>query len=353
MPVAKPRVLYIPWDNPIHDSDAWATLNENFELVNYDFETVEEYITELQKPNCGKVGKIDAVCRSAWLKSNPFIHHYILRDDPVKLLPSSVKIVVQSGHGYDIVDVDYLSSRDIVFCNSPDSCSRATADAGIYLVLSSFRYFTYAEHCVRTPGKYYDSQEIANIGEDPNGKTLGIIGLGDIGVLVAKTCGSLGMNIIYNNRSKKPDLEKQVEGIKFCSTADELFAQADCIFIACPYTSETRHLINFESFSKMKPHVRLVNIARGPIVQEAAMIDALETGQLIGAGLDVHEFEPKIHEKLLANWKITLTPHTGVCTRDSFQNFEKKCVKNLMQFFYQNEKPHTIVNGDVYDRLRK
>lgn len=348
----KPRVLYIPWDNPVHDKDAWKTLNENFELVIYNFNTIQEYMEELKKPNYGKIGPIDAICRSTWLKSSPFLHHYILRDEAVKLLPKSCKIVVQSGHGYDIVDVDYLSSKGVVFCNSPNSCSRATADVGVYLILSSFRYLTLAEHCLRTPGKYYDSQTISNIAEDPNGKTLGIVGLGDIGVLVAQVCKALGMKIIYHNRSSKPYLEEKIGGdVKYCSTLDDLLGEADCVLILCPFTPETKHLINTEAFKKMKSKVRLVNIARGPIVEEAAVIDALERGQLVGAGFDVHEFEPKIHEQLLANWRITLTPHSGACTQDSFRNFEKKCVKNLMQFFYNREKPHTIINGDVYDNL--
>lgn len=348
----KPRVLYIPWDNPVHDEEAWKTLNENFELVIYDFNTVEEYMEELKKPNFGKIGPIDAICRSTWLKSSPYIHHYILRGEPIRLLPETCKIVVQSGHGYDIVDVDYLTSRNVVFCNSPDSCSRATADVGVYLVLSAFRYLTFAEHCLRTPGAYYDSQVISNIGEDPNNKTLGIIGLGDIGVLTAQVCKALGMNIIYHNRSAKPHLETMIPGgAKYCSTIDELFGEADCIFVACPYTSETKHLIDFQAFKKMKSRVRIVNIARGPIVEEAAIIDALERGQLVGAGFDVHEFEPKIHEKLISNWKITLTPHVGVCARESFQNFERKCVNNLMQFFYEKKTPHSIVNSSVYEKL--
>ncbi|CDR47117.1 CYFA0S29e00166g1_1 [Cyberlindnera fabianii] len=346
MVATKPRVLYVPWDNPVHDEEAWKTLNDNFDLIIYDFDTVEEYMDELRKPGHGRIGYIDAICRSTWLKSNPYIHHYILRDEAVRLLPDSCKLICQSGHGFDIVDVEYLTSRNVVFCNSPDSCTRATADVGVFLILNAFRYLTLAEHCVRTPGKYYDSQEIANIADDPNGKTLGIVGLGDIGILVAKTCQSLGMRVVYHNRKNK-----NIEGMEYCATVDELFAQADCIFIACPYTPQTHHLVNEESFKKMKPKVRIVNIARGPIVKESAVIDAIERNQLVGAGFDVHEFEPKIDERLLNNWKITLTPHIGVCTRDSFQNFEKKCVKNMMQFFYQQEKPHTAVNPEVYDKL--
>lgn len=339
----KPRILYIPWDKPIHHKESWELVNEKFEIVTYDFDTVHEYIEELKKPNHGKIGNIEAVLRSTWLKSSPYVHHYILRDEAVRLLPQSVKIVVQSGHGYDIVDVEYLSSRGIIFCNSPDSCSRATADIATYLILASFRYTSYAEHCVRS-GHYYDSQELAQIADDPSGNTLGIIGLGDIGKLVTQACQAIGMKVIYHNRSRKAEIENDFQegSLTYYKDFDDFLAQSDCILVLCPYTKETRHLISFEAFKKMKPKVRLVNIARGPIVHEAAVIDALERGQLVGAGFDVHEFEPKIHERLLNNWKITLLPHLGAVSRASWRKFEKKCVDNLIEYFYGAGKPNAV-----------
>lgn len=344
----KPRVLYVPCNTRVHDDWAWKTANEKFELITYDFDTIEDYMDELRKPDHGRIGYIEAVLRPTWLKAEPYVNHFILRDEPVRLLPESVKIIVQSGHGYDIVDVDYLSSRNILFCNSPDSCSRATADIGTLLVINAFRYAQYAEHCVRS-GQYSKAAEMATQADDPNGHTLGIIGLGDIGQLVAKSCQALGMKTIYHNRSRKPHIENQFpEGsLTFFEKFDDFLAEADCVFVLCPYTKETRHLINFDTFKKMKSKVRLVNIARGPIVEEAAVIDAFERGQLVGAGFDVHEFEPHIHEKLLNNWKVSLLPHFGVVSQASWKNFEKLCVTNLLDYFYGDGTPKTVVNKEL------
>lgn len=346
----KPRILYVPWDKPVHHEEAWKLVNEKFDIVTYDFDSVEEYMAELQKPQHGKIGNIDAVFRPTWLKSSPYVHHYILRGDAVGLLPSSVKIVVQSGHGYDIVDVDYLTSRGILFCNSPDSCSRATADIGILLIISSFRYTTYAEHCVRS-GNYYGSQELAQIAEDPNGHTLGIIGLGTIGRLVAKSCQSLGMKTIYHNRTRKPEIERDFpeNSMVYYESFKEFLSKADCILVLCAYNHQSRHMINFEAFKYMKPKVRLVNIARGPIVEEAAVIDALKRGQLVGAGFDVHEFEPKISDQLLNNWKITLLPHLGAVSQTSWRNFEQKCVDNIIEYFYGGGRPNAI-NSELLEK---
>lgn len=341
----KPRVLYIPCDGAIHDDEAWKTANEKFNLITYDFSTVEEYMDELKKPHHGRIGYIEAILRPTWLKAHPYVHHYLFRGEAVRLLPESVRIIVQSGHGYDIVDVEYLSSRNIIFCNSPDSCSRATADIGTLLIINSFRYTNYAEHCVRS-GNYYQAAELASEADDPNGYTLGIIGLGDIGQLVAKSCQTLGMKTIYHNRSRKPHIEKlfPLGSLTYYESFDQFLAEADCILVLCPYTKDTRHLINKDTFKKMKSNVRLVNIARGPIVEEAAVIDALERGQLVGAGFDVHEFEPKIHETLLNNWKVTLLPHFGVVSKASWRKFERVCVNNLVSYFFGDGNPNTAVN---------
>ena len=175
--------------------------NEKFDVVTYNFGTTEEYELELAKPNHGSIGPIDAICRSTWLKADPYLNHFLFRDDLARKLPDSVKIIVSSGHGHDIVDVNYLSERGVIFCNSPDSCSRSTADVGVYLILSAFRYLTFAEKCVRTPGEYFKYRDIIKVSRDPKGNCLGIIGIGDIGIKVAEVCKALGMNIIYHNLS--------------------------------------------------------------------------------------------------------------------------------------------------------
>ncbi|WEJ96920.1 D-mandelate dehydrogenase [Yamadazyma tenuis] len=350
MTIKKPRILYVPCDQEVHDDQAWKTVYENFEIVVYDFDTIEDYMNELKKPDHGKIGFIDAVFRPTWLKGSPYLEHYILRGEPVRLLPKSVKLCVQSGHGYDIVDIDYLSSRNIIFCNSPDCCSRATADVGTLLVLNSFRYASFAENCVRTRN-YYASMDFSTLADDPEGHTLGIIGLGDIGKLVAKSCQSFGMKTIYHNRTQRRELEAEFpeDSMVFYPDFDEFLAHTDCILVMCPYTEKTKHMISFDTFKRMKIQVRIVNIARGPIVQEEAIIDALERGQLVGGGFDVHEFEPKIHEKLLSDWRITLLPHWGAVSRASWKKFERNCVQNMMDYFYGDGKPKTAVNKQLFE----
>ncbi|GME82381.1 unnamed protein product [Ambrosiozyma monospora] len=150
------------------------------------------------------------------------------------------------------------------------------------------------------------------------------------------------MNIVYFGRSRKVEYEKQIPGLKFYDNLNDMLAVTDCLFVACPLNERTRHLINFESFKHMKDKVRLVNIARGPIVENEAVIDALERGQLVGAGFDVYEFEPEVDQRLIDNYKVTLLPHIGVSSKDSFKAFERKCVDNLVKYFYTNGKPEAV-----------
>ncbi len=352
--VNRPKILYIPTNDPIHDEWAWKTLNENFDIINYDFDTIDDYIKEVSKPNNGSLEGIKAICRSTNQLGLPYKTHLLFKGEAVKHTPKSVEIIVQSGHGFDVADIDYLTNEKIVFCNSPSSCDRATADVGVYLILSAFRYLTFAENCVRTH-QYDLSQDIIQRAQNPEGKILGIIGLGDIGYKVARAAAALGMKIVYNSRSRKPDLEQKLrfitedEEVTYYKDIKDLYAASDCIFISCPYTKETHHLINSNSFKLMKSKVRIVNVARGPIVSEKDVIEAIKSGQLIGAAFDVHEFEPKIDEELLKNYNVTLLPHVAVASRDSFEEFERKCVKNLMEYFYGSGIPNTPVNPRVLD----
>ncbi|GME73154.1 unnamed protein product [Ambrosiozyma monospora] len=343
MTTSKPKILYIPVENPIHDETAWKTLNEKFDLVYYDGPSTDDWIKELDNPQ-SKFQGIQAICRSTWLRGQPYKSHLIFRGEPVRHLPDSVKIIVQSAHGYNNVDVDYLTSRGILFCNSPNSCSIATADVGTTLVLQSFRYFTHCQNIARSgdPQIFNTGRALGHIADNPRGKTLGVVGLGNIGFLTAKACHAMGMNIVYYGRSRKAKYEKQMSGLKFYDNLNGMLAVTDCVLISCPLTEHTRHLINFDSFKHMKDKVRLVNIARGPIVENEAVIDALERGQLVGAGFDVYEFEPEVDPRLIDNYRVTLLPHVGVASQDSFKAFERKCVDNLVKYFYTNEPPQAV-----------
>ncbi|GMG49683.1 unnamed protein product [Ambrosiozyma monospora] len=173
----KPKVLYIPVDKPVHDDKSWKTLNEKFEVIYYDSHSIEEWIKEASKPD-GKYAGIEAIARPHDLKAPPFGSQFLFSGKAARAIPSTVKVIVSAGHGYDVVDVDYLTKRGIFFCNSPDSCSIATADTGTFLVLQSFRYLTFAEDKLRN-GEFFGASELNHLGENPNGKTLGVIGLGN------------------------------------------------------------------------------------------------------------------------------------------------------------------------------
>src|SRR2546421_1544607 len=219
------------------------------------------------------------------------------------------------------------------------------ANCAIYLILNSYRYFTFAERCVRTE-EFDKSRQLSRIAEDPSGQVLAIIGLGDIGLAIAQRAIAFGMRIHYFSRTRKPQSEATLgAAITYHSSIDSILRIADCICLACPYKAETHHLLNSRAFILMKPGVRIVNIARGPLIDEEALVAAIDCGRVIGVGLDVHENEPHVHSRLRENYMVTLLPHIGVCSKASWRNFESNCMRNLEAFFYGDGKAVTPVSG--------
>jgi lactate dehydrogenase-like 2-hydroxyacid dehydrogenase len=182
---------------------------------------------------------------------------------------------------------------------------------------------------------------------DPTGKALGIVGLGDIGLSIAQKCeASFQMKIHYQGPRKKPDAEKSLQtGAIYHDGIDEMIPLIDCIVVAAPYTKETRHLLSTRQFDLAKEAgLRVVNVARGQMIDEDALLNALENGRVVGAGLDVHGHEPGINPKLKENWRVSVLPHIGVCSATSWENFEKINLDNLEAFF-KTGKPLTPVNN--------
>jgi len=248
----------------------------------------------------------------------------------VDYYPPSLKIIVSGGHGYDVVDVERLADRGVVFCNSPNTCTEATgkltrscweelivANCAMYLILNAFRYFTFAERCVRTE-QFDTSRQLSRIAEDPSSHVLAMIGLGDIGLAIAQRAEAFGMQIHYFSPSRKPEAEATFRTpITYHTSLDSVLQIADCICLACPYSRKTHHMLSEREFNLMKPGVRIVNIARGPLIDEEALIAAMEQGKVIGVRLDVHENEPHVHPRLKDNYMTTLLPHIGVCSKSS------------------------------------
>ncbi|EXJ78933.1 hypothetical protein A1O3_08433 [Capronia epimyces CBS 606.96] len=338
----KPDILLIDSSVKVVDVARRQALAENFNLIYYDCDSTAQLIERLQPG--GPYSKLVAICRNGWHKAGKFATQLPFAPEVVPHFPSTLRIICCSGHGHDAADIPALTARGIWYCNTPDACTEAVANTALSLVLDSFRYLTYAQWCAR-----YDwnaSRELGLRAVDPCGKSLGIVGLGDIGLAIAQKCESaLGMRIHYQGPRRKEDAERTLtNGALYHSTVDDMIPEVDCIVLAAPYTPETHHLLSRRQFAlARKEGLRVVNIARGKMIDDDALLEALENGSVVGAGLDVHTNEPGINPKLKENWKVTLLPHIGVCSRTSWQSFERINLDNLEAFF-KTGKPLTPVN---------
>lgn len=318
-------------------------LAENYNLIYYDCENTDEFIKRLQPG--GPYSNIVAIVRNGWLKAGPLAQQRPFATEIVPHYPSTLKLICCSGHGYDAADVPAITARGIWYCNTPDTCTEAVANTTLALVLDTFRYLTYAQWCARYD--WLKSRDLGLKAVDPVGKVLGIVGLGDIGLSAARKCeAALDMKIHYQGRRRKPEAEKVFKhGAVYHEHLKDMIPEVDCIVIACPYSKETHHLFSHEQFALAKAEgLRIVNIARGQMIDEDAMLEALDNGTVVGAGLDVHANEPGINPKLKENWQVTMFPHIGVCSRTSWANFEKINLDNVEAFF-KTGKPLTPVNN--------
>lgn len=344
----RPVVLLVESDVQVIDHARRNALAHDVDFLNYDCHSVDEFVERLQPG--GVYSNLTAILRTGWLKSGPFVMHNLFAEDVVRQYPPTLKLCSCSGHGYDFAATDVMTERGIWFCNTPGACTEAVANTGLALVLETFRYFTYAQWCARHD--WMASRSLSAQVVEPAGKTLGIVGMGDIGLSIAKKCeAAFGMKIRYCGPRRKPQAEaKLAGGVVYHRSLQEMIPHVDCIVLAAPYTPDTHHMLSMQQLSLAKPEgLRVVNMARGKMIDEAALLEALEEGKVVGVGLDVHENEPGVNDRLRENWKVTLLPHIGVCSRASWANFERQQLGNL-EAFLRTGKPCSPVNR--VDRLK-
>ncbi|MBD3894537.1 D-glycerate dehydrogenase [Halomonas sp. ML-15] len=254
----------------------------------------------------------------------------------------NLEVVATISVGYDNFPVDEMSRRGILLCNTPDVLTETTADTGFALIMATARRVPELDRFVRE-GQWQTHVDEPQFGRDVHGKTLGMVGMGRIGAAVARR-GALGfgMPILYSNASPKPALDAEL-GARHCSF-EELLASADVVCVTVPLTDSTRHLIGSDAFRQMKRSAIFVNIARGPVVDEAAMIVALQEGEIAGAGLDVFEQEPlPSTSPLLALPQVVVLPHIGSATHETRAAMAQLAVDNLAMAL-QGELPPCAVN---------
>jgi glyoxylate reductase len=225
---------------------------------------------------------------------------------------TQVQVVSNVAVGYNNLDVPTINARGAIATNTPGVLTEATADIAMALILMSTRRLAEGERLIRS-GDAWQWGMFMMLGTSIQGRRLGIVGMGAIGAATARRAKAFGMDIAYSNRREvHPDLAAELGAVRL--TMDELLATSDIVSIHCPYSPETHHLFNAETLAKMQPHAYLINTARGPIVDEAALVAALEMGALDGAGLDVFENEPTVHPGLLGRNDVVLIPHLGSAT---------------------------------------
>ncbi|ODQ65524.1 hypothetical protein NADFUDRAFT_69982 [Nadsonia fulvescens var. elongata DSM 6958] len=243
------------------------------------------------------------------------------------LWPKTLKAICHTGAGYDHIDIAPLTECGIQVSNITDAVVPGTADTNLYLMLGALRNFSFCERVVRNGG-WIDQIPLAH---DPRGKVLGILGMGGIGRAVRDRAIPLNFDkIVYYNRSRlSPELEK---GAEYVSDLDKLYEISDVVNINCPLNKETHHLIDATALAKMKKGVVIVNTARGAIIDEQALVDALETGHVRSVGLDVFEHEPRPHPKLLTNENVVIVPHAGTHAVESRTDMEMAALENVISF---------------------
>ena len=219
--------------------------------------------------------------------------------------PVRARLLANFGVGYNHIDVDAARAAGVAVSNTPGAVTDATADIAMTLILMTCRRAGEGERLVRS-GAWEGWHPTQLLGLHVTGKRLGVVGMGRIGRAIARRAqGGFGMEILFHNRSTIDDPGVNARQ----APLDEVLSQADIVVLAVPATPQTRHLIDADALSRMKPTAHLVNIARGDIVDEVALIDALQRGLIAGAGLDVYEHEPRVPEALRRMENVTLLPH--------------------------------------------
>lgn len=252
----------------------------------------------------------------------------------------NLKIIANFGAGFDNIAINSAKERHIPVTNTPGVSTNATADLTMGLIISAARRIPEGDELCRTKG-FNGWAPLFFLGTDLSDKTLGIIGLGSIGQAVAKRAKAFGMNIIYTGPRQKPkELEDQF-GASYMSQ-DELLESADFITIHAPYSHSVHHLFNKDAFKKMKSTAFLINAARGPIVHEKDLANALANGDIKGAALDVFEFEPEITNALKSLKNVVLTPHIGNATIETRDAMAEIAARNILAVL-NGEDPLTPV----------
>ncbi|MFA7578481.1 MAG: D-glycerate dehydrogenase, partial [Candidatus Muiribacteriota bacterium] len=251
-----------------------------------------------------------------------------------------MKIIANYAVGYNNIDFNYCREKGIYVTNTPGVLTETTADLGFALILSTARKIPQS-HIFTKHGMFKGWEPMLFLGHDVYGKTLGIIGLGRIGQAVAKRASGFSMNVLYYSPEKNVEGEKNTGAVH--TDLENLAQKSDFIIITCPLTEKTKHMIDRKVLSKMKQTAILINLARGPIVDEKVLIEFLKNDKIAGAGFDVYENEPEIPDELKNLENVVILPHIGSASYETRTNMAVLSAQAVVSTLVKNEKPDITV----------
>ena len=262
-----------------------------------------------------------------------------------------LRICANMAVGYNNFDLAAMSAAGVLATNAPDVLTETTADFGMALLLATARRVTESEHYLRA-GHWTRWSYDLFMGAEVHGRTIGILGMGRIGQAVARRAAhGFGMPVLYHNRSRLPADQEAACGARYVDK-ETLLEQSDHLVLVLPYSAESHHAIGASELERMKPSATLINLARGGIVDDAALAAALQAGTLAAAGLDVFEGEPQVHPALLACRNVVLTPHIASATRDTRLAMANLAADNLVGYLVHGVA-RTPLNQDAVNAASK
>lgn len=362
----KPQVLFIgDLDKSLPEYRDFA---DKYDCIEYELTTIEQVIEDFKT----KFQNIQAIY-GAWLG---FTLLNGFRDEILENAPSSLKVISICSVGYDGYDGESMAEKSIILTNVPsDGASEPVAELTLCHTLLSFRNFKLFQESFTNDtnhtvilrrqletGSFNTKDGIATLGEkkgysfghsalnrtslSPRGHNVVIVGFGKIGQTIGKRLSEIGMNIHYSKRSRlSSDAEASLPyPVTYHRKLTDTKDLADLVVIACPGTPETKHMINNEAIDSFSKPIRIINIGRGSVIDEQALVDGLRSGKVLFAGLDVFEDEPKVHEELFNRQDVVLTPHIAASTIENFDHTAIMAMKNIENVLSENGNGINRVN---------
>jgi glyoxylate reductase len=253
-------------------------------------------------------------------------------------------LIANFGAGTEHIDLTAARARKVIVTNTPGVFTDDTADLTMMLILSVPRRLGEGSRLVRD-GKWTGWAPSALLGHRIGGKRLAILGMGRIGQAVAHRARAFGMDVVYHNRSRLPDALENMLGVRYEADIDRLVAEADVLTLHCPAGAETHHIVDARRLALMKPNAFLINTARGDLVDPEALIAALESGRIGGAGLDVYVGEPKVDPRLIALPNVITLPHLGSATLEGREAAGEKIIANIRFWADGHRPPDQVLAG--------